>query len=149
MERIKEMKIKAERDKRTADLEIKELEQAEADKEAELMDERRAEAKLQAQLDHDVHKWDEQRKQELRNEANTPEARMRKADRYATMIKDREISRGLTRDQRTYKHMNEKERRDCDNAIAQGEVRDIHGFLKKKRQKEEASDRRRRKLKGL
>lgn len=149
MERIKELKIKAEADKRIADAEIIELEQAEADKEVELMNERRAEAELQAQIEHDVYKWDKQWKQELKNEANTPEARMRRADQYATMIKDREISRGLTREQRAYKHMNEKERRDCDNMIAQGEVRDIHGFLKKKRQKEEASDRRRRKLKGL
>ncbi|MBA7585784.1 hypothetical protein ES708_27773 [subsurface metagenome] len=149
MERIKELKIKAEADKRIADAEIKRLEQAEADKEVELMDERRAEVKLQAQLDHEAYRLEKWREQYLKNEANTPEAQMRKADQYATMITNREISRGLTKEQRAYKHMSEKDRRDCDNMIAQGEVRDIHGFLKKKRLKEEASDRRRRKLKGL
>lgn len=149
MERIKQLKIKAEENKRIADLEIESLEQAEADKERELMDKRRAEVKLQAQLDYEAYKMEEQRKQELKNEANTPEARTRESFKFARMIRDREISRGLTKEQRAYIHMSEKDRRNCDNMIAQGEVKDVHGFLKKKRLKEEASERRRRKLKGL
>ncbi|MBA7539965.1 hypothetical protein ES705_32254 [subsurface metagenome] len=147
MERIKKKIAKNVQER--ADLEAEGLKQTEADKEVELLNERRAEVKLQAQLDYEAHKLEKQKEQELKNEANTPEARMRKADRYATMITDREIYDGLTKEQRAYKHLNSKERIECNNMIANGEVKDIHGYLKKRRQKQEASNKRRKYLKGL
>lgn len=149
MERIEKAEIKAKEQQEKWDLEIERLKQAKADKEVELLNKRKAEIKLQKQVDHDNYILNRDRQQQIKNEANTPENRTREAFKEAKEKIDRDISRGITRDERAYKNMTAKERRECDNAIAQGDAKDIRAFLKKNRLEKEASEQRRRKLKGL
>lgn len=149
MERIEKAEIKAKEQQEKWDLEIERLKQAKADKEVELLNKKREGIKIQAQLDHDNYILNRDRQQQIKNEANTPESKTRKAFREGKEKIDRDISHGLTRDQRAYKNMTAKERRECDNAIAQGDAKDIRAFLKENRLKKEASEQRRRKLKGL
>lgn len=149
MERIAKMKLKAENDKGKAELEIERLEQTERDKEAESLNKKRESVKLQAQLDHEAYLV---KQQQLRNQKEYEKSnigRTRESFRHAKEIKDRDISRGLTWEQREYKNMDSKTRRECDNAIAQGDAKDIRDFLRKERLKKEASEQRRRRLKGL
>ena len=149
MERIEKAKIKAKIQRERADLKIERLEQAQLDEEARLQNERREKIKLQTEIDHNYYRIKEQEKQDLKSEADTPKARTRESFRHAKEIRDRDIARGLTKEQRDYKYMDWKMRRDCDNAIAQGEAKDIRDFLRKKRQKQEASERNRRRLKRI
>jgi len=149
MERIERAKIKAKIQSERWDSKIKRLEQAQSDEEVRLQNERREKLKLQDDIDHYYYKLRKQEEQDLKNEADTPEAKTRECFRHAKEIRDRDISRGLTKEQRDYKYMDWKMRRDCDNAIAQGEAKDIRDFLKKQRLKEEQRERRRRKLKGI
>lgn len=147
---IKKMDEKiAENVREIAELELGKQKRREADKEAIESDKRRAEVKLQTQLDHDDYLKEKQRQQDLKNEAKTPEAKTRESYRHAREIRDRRISKGVTKDERAYMDMDSKTRRDCDNAIAQGDAKNVRDFLKKKQQEQEASERRRRKLKGL
>lgn len=149
MERIERAKIKAKIQRERADLKIERLEQAQLDEEARLQNEKREKVKLQTEIDHNYYKIKEQEKQDLKNEANTPEARTRESFRHAREIRDREISRGLTKDERAYKNMDAKDRIECSNMIASGEVKDVKAYLKWKRQQREASERNRRRLKGI
>ena len=131
MERIERLKLRAEERKRVTDLEIARLEQAQKDKEVELLNMKREDEKKKAQRLYELGLKKRQRQQDLKNIADTPEARTRESFRHTKEIRDRDISRGLTKEQRDYKYMDWKMRRDCDNAIAQGECKDIRDFLKR------------------
>ncbi|MBA7559773.1 hypothetical protein ES708_01388 [subsurface metagenome] len=140
MERIERLKLRAEERKRVTDLEIARLEVA---KELNGFDKRnhrdipvlkygkKTRKKKKAQRLYELGLKKRQRQQDLKNIADTPEARTRESFRHTKEIRDRDISRGLTKEQRDYKYMDWKMRRDCDNAIAQGECKDIRDFLKR------------------
>lgn len=149
MERIKELKVKAEKDKRIADSKIERLKQEIADKEVELMNERRAEVKLQAQTDHEAYLENQQLEIDIKAYEKSDEGRTERVRREGIEKVEQDIAMGLTESEIEYKYLNFKERRECDNAIAEGEVRDIRGFLKRKRLREKASEQNKRRLKGL
>jgi len=149
MERLERREVKAEERRKRADEEIERLEQALADEEVEELNKKRKALKLQANIEHENYLKKKAEEQQIKNEADTPEAKTREIFRHAKEIRDKDISRGLTWEERKYKYMDAKTRRDCDNMIAQGEAKDIRDFLKKKRLKKEASEQRRRRLKGL
>jgi len=149
MERIKRMKARAEEKQKRTELKIEKLEQALADKEIELSNKKIADRKFQAQKLHELDLKKRQEQQDQMEYAKTPKAKTREAYRQGKEIKDRDISRGLTKEERAKKYMDSKTSRECDNAIAQGEVKDVTAFLKRQRLRQEERDRNWRRSKGL
>ncbi len=129
------------------ELEIQKYEDAE--KEGRVQNEKREREKYKTQRDSEIYKREKQRKQDLKNEAKTPRGRMRKAQQEAFEIRKREEDMGLTEEEREFNHLDKKTQVDYRNARSQGEVRDIRGFLKQKRIKEENSRINRKRLKGF
>jgi len=135
--------------KERAELELEKQKRERSDREVIELNKRRAEVKLQAQLDHEAYLKNQQLEIDIREYKKSDIGGMDRAKREGIEKVEQDIAMGLTESEIEYKYLNSKERRECDNAIAEGEVRDIRGYLKRKRLREEASERRRRKLKGL
>ena len=146
-ESIKEKQ--ARKVKEWGELELERLKREKHEKERLEAIKRSEDAKLQAQINYNKYTKEQQRKRDQEEFEKSPEGRRQRSFRDAQINKDRDIKMGLNEEQRAYKYMDAQTRIECNNAIAQGEVRDIMGFTKKKRLEQEASERNRRRLKGL
>ncbi len=132
-----------------AELELEKLKREKADKEVELLNKERDRQEKEAQRLYELDLRKRQRQRDEIEYSKTPESRTRRASKEAEEIRDRDINRGLTKEERDYKNMDSKTRLECRNAIAQGDVKNITGFIKKKRLEQERSDRNKKRLKGL
>jgi len=131
-----------------ANLELEKIKLRKAEKEAVLLNKRRERAKLQTQIDHEAYLEKQQRLQDQKEYEKSPEGRTQRSLQQANENLRRWKTK-FTREEIELKKLDSKSRIDYNNLKTQGEVRDIWDFLKKKRLKEEQSDRKRRKLKGL
>lgn len=133
--------------RKIAELELEKQKRRKAEKERVLLNKKRAEAKLQADIDHKAYLENQQLERDIKAYEKSDEGRTERA-RWEGIDKiERDIAMGLTESEIEYKYMNSTEKRECDNAITEGEVRDIRGFLKRKKEKEKASEQRKRRLK--
>lgn len=139
----------AENVRKIAELELKKQKLREAGKERELLYKKQAEAKRQADIDHEAYLKEQQRLRDQKEYEKSDIARMERAKQEGIEKVEQDIAMGLTESEVEYKYMDAKTRRECDNAIAQREAKDVRDFLKRKRLEQEASERRRRRLKGL
>jgi len=105
---LKEKLTKNLKEQVDIEVDIQKVERAEAERQDVIR--RKLEAKRKAQLDHEAYLYERDRQQQLKNEANTPEAKMREAEEQARLNRKRDAKMGLTAKQIENKYKNTKER---------------------------------------
>lgn len=149
MENIRNLRLKAEKDKLEAEQTIERLEQLERNEQLKIENDKIVARKLKADRLHSRDVASRQVDQDRKNYEKSSEARTARAYRDGQNKTATDNIMRLTSEEKAFKNLNWQSRLDCSDAIASGEVKDVSGFLKKQRIDQEASEMRRRRLKGL
>lgn len=110
MDKIEESEIKAKKQQEEWGLEIARLKQARADKEVEVLNKRKAEIKLQKQVDHEAYLRGEQQKRDQIEYEKSDAGRTERARRDAYENRQRDKAMGLTTEERRVKYLDSKAR---------------------------------------